>query len=75
MRDKKISKTPEASSEDTPFEAETEDTGREAYYRGGPVRSDEPERDWFIENGVQPQTDGSASEPGARRSPASGGKA
>jgi|SRR5690606_26155481 len=34
------------------FESEPSDEWRENYGRGGPVRSNEPERDWFFEQNV-----------------------
>lgn len=36
------------------FESEPSDEWREDYGRGGPVRSDEPERDWFFEHSAAP---------------------
>lgn len=36
------------------FENEPSDEFQEAYGRGGPVRSDEPERDYFFENTAAP---------------------
>jgi hypothetical protein len=36
------------------FESEPSDEWREDYGRGGPVRSDEPERDWFFEANAAP---------------------
>jgi hypothetical protein len=36
------------------FETEPADEWQEAYGRGGPVRSDEPERDYFFENSAAP---------------------
>jgi osmotically-inducible protein OsmY len=36
------------------FENEPADEFQEAYGRGGPVRSDEPERDYFFEQGAAP---------------------
>jgi hypothetical protein len=36
------------------FESEPADEWREDYGQGGPVRSDEPERDWFFENSAAP---------------------
>jgi len=34
----------------TPVEIEPTDEFQPAYGRGGPIRSDEPERDWFFED-------------------------
>lgn len=34
------------------FESEPSDEWRDDYGRGGPVRSNEPERDWFFEHNV-----------------------
>ena len=41
-------------SSDRPFENEPADEWTPAYGRGGPVRSDEPERDYFFESNAAP---------------------
>jgi len=46
-------RTSQRSSE-RPFENEPSDEWTPAYGRGGPVRSDEPERDYFFENNAAP---------------------
>ncbi len=38
------------------FEVEPADEWQDAYGRGGPVRSDEPERDYFFENSAAPMS-------------------
>ena len=40
------------AAQTTPVESETTDEFQPAYGRGGAVRSDEPERDWFFEEGA-----------------------
>jgi hypothetical protein len=49
MSEKEVSKDAVGPSDDAPFENEPADAGREAYKRGGPIRTGEPERDYFIE--------------------------
>lgn len=59
MTEKRVLEKVSSAQGSTPFEDETADEGREAYTRGGPVRSDEPERDFFIEKNAQIEIDGS----------------
>ena len=50
------------------FENEPADEWQEAYGRGGPVRSDEPERDYFFESSAAPMSNRPGSHrPGDRR--------
>jgi hypothetical protein len=42
------------------FESEPSDEWREDYGRGGPVRSNEPERDWFFERNAGGEVDANA---------------
>jgi osmotically-inducible protein OsmY len=42
------------------FESEPSDEWREDYGRGGPVRSNEPERDWFFERNAGGEADANA---------------
>jgi hypothetical protein len=51
-------------SQDSYFELETSDDWQESYGHGGPVRSDEPERDYFFESTAAPTIPG---ESGHRR--------
>lgn len=53
MTDKRVLEKEASASTKTPFEMETADEGNEAYFRGGPIRSDEPERDFFLEGNAQ----------------------
>jgi hypothetical protein len=52
MKKPASTKAPPCVSDSTPVEMETTDEFQPAYERGGPVRSDEPERDWFVEEGA-----------------------
>jgi hypothetical protein len=51
-----MSDLPQRRSPTSPrgFESEPSDEWREDYGRGGPVRSNEPERDWFFESNAAP---------------------
>lgn len=49
------------------FEIEPSDEWREDYGRGGPVRSDEPERDWFFERNAAPSRETRSDAPSASK--------
>jgi hypothetical protein len=49
------------------FEIEPSDEWREDYGRGGPVRSDEPERDWFFERNAAPPRETRSDAPSASK--------
>jgi len=46
------------------FESEPADEWRDDYGRGGPVRSNEPERDWFFEQNADSNSEANAASPG-----------
>jgi hypothetical protein len=52
------------------FEIEPSDEWREDYGRGGPVRSDEPERDWFFERNAAPSRETRSDAPSASKAAA-----
>lgn len=50
------------------FESEPSDVWRDDYGRGGPVRSSEPERDWFFEQSAAAEISGDAATESATES-------
>jgi hypothetical protein len=55
-------RTDQRRATDRIFEAEPADEWQESYGRGGPVRSDEPERDYFFESSAAPSSPGNFEE-------------
>jgi hypothetical protein len=70
MKDSRVAASGKPANVTTPVEIEPTDEFQPAYGRGGPVRSDEPERDFFFEDGAAAASD--KTQPGAVSPPKAG---